>query len=109
MKPGEMGTVALDSHGHLRHFEAWSPSVAEDMARADGLALSDAHWQVIEILRAYYEAYEIAPPMRALVKILREQLGDSTLGSRELYRLFPDGPAKQGCRYAGLPKPVSCI
>ena len=65
--------------------------------------------RVISVLRGYYEKFEIAPPMRALVAILREELGRPELESRELYRLFPGGPAKQGCRYAGLPKPVSCI
>jgi tRNA 2-thiouridine synthesizing protein E len=102
-------TAALDEHGHLRDFAAWTPALAEAMARADGLELTAAHWQVIDCLRNYYVEFEIAPPMRALVKILREQLQDPDLASRALYRLFPEGPAKQGCRYAGLPKPVSCI
>jgi tRNA 2-thiouridine synthesizing protein E len=103
------GLPELDEHGHLRRASEWSREVARAMAWADGIELSQAHWQVIEVLRDYYTEYEIAPPMRALVKILRARLNDSEWGSRELYRLFPEGPARQGCRYAGLPKPVSCI
>jgi tRNA 2-thiouridine synthesizing protein E len=47
--------------------------------------------------------------MRALVRAVRERLGTDQGSSRFLYRLFPDGPGTQGCRYAGLPRPVSCI
>ena len=106
---GEHPAVSLDEHGHLRDFGAWTPAIAEYMARADDIELTEAHWQVIHVLRDYYAEYEIAPPMRALINILRERLQDPRLASRSLYRLFPQGPAKQGCRYAGLPKPVSCI
>ena len=51
----------------------------------------------------------MAPPMRVLVKAVAVRLGSEKGESRYLYRLFPEGPAKQACRYAGLPRPVSCI
>lgn len=101
--------LPLDGEGYLADWAAWTPEVAEAFAGRDGLALTADHWAVIELLRDYFQAYEIAPPMRALLKLLRDRLGDAALGSRELYRLFPEGPAKQACRYAGLPRPVSCI
>jgi TusE/DsrC/DsvC family sulfur relay protein len=47
--------------------------------------------------------------MRALVKLVGERLGHEKGSSRYLYRLFPDGPGTQACRYAGLPRPVSCV
>jgi tRNA 2-thiouridine synthesizing protein E len=103
------GRLALDADGCLADWTQWRPEVAERMAADDGIELGADHWRVIELLRDYYAAYEIAPPMRALVKLLRERGGDADYGSRELYRLFPEGPAKQACRYAGLPRPVSCI
>lgn len=99
----------LDGHGYLRDWTQWSAELAQVMARADGIELDDDHWRVIEILRDYYAEFEIAPPMRALVRILRGRVEEAKTTSRALYRLFPDGPAKQGCRYAGLPRPVSCI
>jgi tRNA 2-thiouridine synthesizing protein E len=101
--------LALDSNGYLEDWDSWSALVAETMAANDSLALGADHWQVINILRDYYAEYEIAPPMRALIRILKQRSGDQALGSRQLYRLFPQGPAKQACRYAGLPRPVSCI
>ena len=101
--------LALDEQGYLADWRSWTPAVAEHFAAREGVTLGPDHWAVIELLRDYYGDYEIAPPMRALLKLLRARLGDAALGSRELYRLFPEGPAKQACRYAGLPRPVSCI
>lgn len=100
---------ARDENGHLLDRRDWSPEVAQALASLDGVVLADAHWAVLDALRWYYEAYEIAPPMRGLVALLRERMGETAPDSRALYRLFPDGPVRQGCRFAGLPKPVSCI
>lgn len=101
--------LETDGEGYLADWREWTRAVAEAMAAADGLVLTADHWKVLDVLRDYYAAYEIAPPMRALLRILKERLNDPELGSRQLYRLFPEGPAKQACRYAGLPRPVSCI
>ena len=114
MKKGLMelpggGTLAIDDKGYLLDYGLWTPEVAETMAAADGLELGDDHWAVLEIFRDYFEAHEIEPPMRALVKRARKRLGDEKGDSRHLYRLFPDGPTTQASRYAGLPKPLSCV
>lgn len=98
-----------DEGGYLLDWRAWSPAVADAMARRDGVELGEDHWTVIGILREYYAEYEVAPPVRVLVRLLAERLGGPSASSRTLYRLFPEGPAKQACRYAGLPKPVSCL
>ena len=78
-------------------------------AERDGIRLDADHWAILEIFREYFESYEIEPPMRALVKLSRARLGDDRGNSRYLYRLFPDGPGIQACRYAGLPRPLSCV
>lgn len=98
-----------DERGYLRDWRAWTPAVAEALAGADGVTLDEDHWAVIGILRAYYAEYEVAPPIRVLVRLVAERLGGPAASSRTLYRLFPEGPAKQACRYAGLPRPVSCL
>ena len=108
-EPAGIPVPDLDEHGYLRDWSQWTPDLAQVMAQADGIELNEDHWRVIGILRDYYGEFEIAPPMRALVKILRGRVDETMASSRALYRLFPDGPAKQGCRYAGLPRPVSCI
>ena len=103
------GEVTIDEKGYLLDWTDWSPSVTETMARRDEVALVDDHWAVIDIFRGYFAEFDIEPPMRALVKRTRAALGDEKGNSRYLYRLFPDGPGTQGCRYAGLPRPVSCV
>lgn len=99
----------MDEKGYLLDWQAWSPEVAKAMAARDKLTLTDDHWVVLDIFRQYYGEFEIEPPMRALVGRVREVLGENKGNSRYLYRLFPDGPGTQACRYAGLPRPVSCV
>lgn len=101
--------IALDERGYLLDQAAWSPAVAEVMAAKDGIELGEDHWAVLEIFLEYYSSFEIEPPMRALVQRARERLGEEKGNSRYLYRLFPDGPGTQACRYAGLPRPLSCV
>jgi len=103
------GSVELDEKGYLLDWLKWSPGVTESMAATDGIALTDEHWVVLKLFRTYFGEHEIEPPMRALVRMTRKALGDDKGTSRFLYRLFPDGPGTQGCRYAGLPRPVSCV
>jgi TusE/DsrC/DsvC family sulfur relay protein len=101
--------LATDEEGYLARLEDWSPDVAEAMAERDGLALTESHWQVIDFLRAYYQEYAFAPAVRILIRAIGKRMGPDKGNSRYLYRLFPQGPAKQACRYAGLPKPTGCV
>jgi len=101
--------LALDDYGHLVNQEDWSIEVAEQLAVTDEMELSEQHWMVLQILREYYAEFGIEPPMRALVRIMTSRGGGEFANSLALYRLFPEGPARQGSRYAGLPIPVSCI
>jgi tRNA 2-thiouridine synthesizing protein E len=103
------GPIAIDEKGYLLDWQDWSPEVARAMAGADGVDLGEDHWVVLGIFRDYFKQYEIEPPMRALVRLTGEALGKEKGSSRYLYRLFPDGPGTQACRYAGLPRPVSCV
>jgi tRNA 2-thiouridine synthesizing protein E len=98
-----------DAEGYLADIHAWTPDVARAMARSDGLALSEEHWEVIHFLRDYYQEYGIAPSVRKLVQTMGERLGQDKAKSSYLYRLFPEGPAKQACKFAGLPKPTGCV
>lgn len=98
-----------DAAGYLLDSSHWNRGFAERTARAEGLDLTDAHWQVIEFLRDYHRRYQLSPPMRVLVKAIAPLLGEPKASSRRLYQLFPDGPARQACKIAGLPKPESCL
>ena len=101
--------VDVDSRGYLLDAADWDEALAEAMASADGLVLTENHWQVLRLLRDYHRHHGHSPGMRHLVKAVAEILGQERADSRVLYRLFPQGPAKQAARYAGLPRPTSCI
>jgi TusE/DsrC/DsvC family sulfur relay protein len=79
------------------------------IARSEDIEMADDHWEVVNFLRNYYQEYQIAPAVRVLIKAIRKTLGPEKGSSRYLYQLFPYGPARQGCKIAGLPKPTSCI
>ena len=98
-----------DEEGYLVNWNDWDAEVAEAMARTDDIELSAEHWEVIQFLRHYYEEYEFAPAVRILVKTIGKKLGADKGNTKYLYQLFPYGPAKQACRYAGLPKPTGCV
>ena len=98
-----------DEDGYLANMEDWSREVALTMAAVDECELTDSHWEVINFLREYYEEYQIAPAVRILTKAIGRKLGKEKGNSRYLYSLYPQGPAKQACRYAGLPRPTGCV
>lgn len=102
-------TYETDEEGYLANLSDWKPELAEAMAKADGADLSNNHWEVINFLREYYEEYQIAPAVRVLTKAIGKKLGKDKGNSKYLYELFPYGPAKQACKYAGLPKPTGCV
>lgn len=102
-------TIEVDEEGYLQNRADWSEEVAVEMAKADGLELTTNHWEVINFLREYYDEYQIAPAVRVLTKAIGKKLGPDKGNSKYLYELFPYGPAKQACKYAGLPKPTGCV
>ena len=102
-------SVEVDEEGFLVDLNDWTKPIGQFMADGDELELTDNHWEVISFLREYYEEYQIAPAVRVLTKAIGKKLGKDKGNSKYLYELFPYGPAKQGCRYAGLPKPTGCI
>jgi TusE/DsrC/DsvC family sulfur relay protein len=102
-------TYETDEEGYLADLNSWDKDVAAVMAKADDCELTDAHWEVINFLREYYEEYQIAPAVRVLTKAIGKKLGKDKGNSKYLYELFPYGPAKQACKYAGLPKPTGCV
>ncbi|MCI4624478.1 MAG: TusE/DsrC/DsvC family sulfur relay protein [Candidatus Magnetoovum sp. WYHC-5] len=101
--------IELDEDGYMTNLGEWSKDVAEFLAKEDSLVLTEAHWEVINFLRSYYEQYQIAPMIKILVKEIKKTMGADKGNTKYLYQLFPDGPAKQACRYAGLPKPTGCV
>lgn len=101
--------VELDEDGYLVHLDQWTPELATKLSSDDGMTLTEAHWEVINFLRDYYQKYQIAPMIKILVKEIGKVLGPEKGNTKYLYELYPAGPAKQACRFAGLPKPTGCV
>ncbi len=101
--------VNTDEQGYLLNLDEWSEELATLLAAQDNNPLSPEHWDVINMIRAFYQENGTAPAMRVLTKLAKEKLGKDKADSKYLYSLFPYGPAKQGSRYAGLPKPTGCV
>lgn len=102
-------TIETDPQGYLVNLDDWSEELANSLAEKDELELTDAHWEVIGMIRDFYQQNGTAPAMRVLVKLAKKTLGPSKGDSKYLYSLFPYGPGKQAARYAGLPKPTGCV
>ena len=95
--------VDLDAEGFFVKPEQWTPEMADEIARASDLEpLTDRHWLVIDFMRKTYLETGSAPTIRTLGKA-------SGVPIKELYRLFPKGPAKLAAKVAGIPKPRGCI
>jgi tRNA 2-thiouridine synthesizing protein E len=101
--------AVYDQEGFLRNLDDWNPQLAEEIAAREGIELSPAHWELLELLRAYYQRFEASPAMRALVKFAARELGPEKGRSIYLLSLFPGSPAKIGSKIAGLPKPDNCL
>jgi len=93
----------VDEEGFLKNPEEWNDEVAILLAKADNIQeMSEEHWAVVKYIRQYYLENQLAPMVRNLCKA-------TDLKLREIYDLFPLGPAKGACKVAGLPKPDGCV
>ncbi|MRX26637.1 TusE/DsrC/DsvC family sulfur relay protein [Kangiella sp. HZ709] len=98
-----------DKEGYLLNSEQWSEQVARAIADDEDLDLNEDHWQVIHYVRNFYEEFNTSPSIRPLVKYLQQEWSKEKGNSIYLALLFPEGPAKQATKIAGLPKPARCI
>jgi tRNA 2-thiouridine synthesizing protein E len=95
--------VTVDSEGYLVYPRDWSEAFARAEAAAEGLTLTDEHWEVIRFLRQFYAGHGLQAAVREMVKHFREAWGAERGTSRYLHAIFPNGgPQKQGNRLAGL-------
>ncbi|MBJ7221151.1 MULTISPECIES: sulfurtransferase TusE [unclassified Brenneria] len=101
--------IETDAQGYLMDSADWSEALAPVLAEQESIELTEAHWEVVRFVRAFYLEFNTSPAIRMLVKAMAQKYGEEKGNSRYLYRLFPQGPAKQATKIAGLPKPVKCI
>ncbi len=95
--------VDVDAEGFLTNPDQWNEPIARSIAAHNGITeLTDRHWLVVRFMRERYLASGSAPSIRSLGK-------ESGVPIKELYRLFPKGPAKLAAKIGGIPKPKGCI
>lgn len=97
-----------DKEGFLKNHLTWTESVAVELAEAEGIMLTEAHWEIINTIRQFYDQYHIAPASRALGKVISTRLGPEKGRSIYLMQLFTSKPAKVIAKVSGLPKPNNC-
>jgi tRNA 2-thiouridine synthesizing protein E len=95
--------IELDEDGFIVEPDSWNEDLVVYFAKEEGVGeLTESHWKVINYLRDYFKQFGVAPMVRKLCK-------DTGFSLKEIYELFPSGPAKGACKLAGLPKPTGCV
>lgn len=97
-----LDTLAFDEEGYMLDWTQWNEQIAEAIAADEGIILTPRHWVVINYARKVYDETGDAPTLRKITK-------QTDVSTKEMYQLFPDGPAKKAAMIAGLPKPTGCI
>ena len=97
-------TYEVDEDGFLQELDRWSKDFAQGYANVEGIegTLTEDHWKIIDYIRNYYTQFGIAPMIRKMCK-------DTGFSLKQIYELFPSGPAKGACKLAGLSKPTGCV
>lgn len=95
--------IEVDAESFMQKPEEWTREIASEIAAGNGVdPLTDRHWLVIDLMRARYLETGSAPSIRSLGK-------ESGVPIKELYQLFPKGPAKLAAKIGGIPKPRGCV
>lgn len=95
-------TVDVDERGFIQDANQWTEDIAKAYASKEGISqLTENHWKIISYLRKYYLANGICPMIRQLTK-------ETGFTLKQLYDLFPEGPANHACKWAGIPKASGC-
>ncbi len=94
--------VEFDAEGFMVDPHAWTPEIAEAIAASLNITLTERHWVVINFARKEFEATGQPPTLRRITKA-------TDVDTKEIYQLFPGGPAKIAAKIAGLGKPTGCI
>ena len=95
--------IELDEDGFIQEPGKWSKVLAEELAKTENAyPMNENHWKIVDFLRDYYLKFGVAPPIRMVVK-------KTGINLKQIYELFPSGPAKGACKVAGLPKPTGCV
>lgn len=94
-------TIEVNIEGYLTDLNQWNKEIGNEIAKEEGIEMTDKHWQVIDYLQNEHKK-ETALSIRKVGK-------SGVVDIKEFYQLFPKGPLKISTKIAGIPKPKSCI
>lgn len=99
-----LADLERDAHGYLVDVNAWTEDIAREFAEEEGVNLTEESFKILNFLRdEYINNNANQPNERNMVKGLKDDW-DGKLTTKELYTLFPKGPAKQAGKIAGTPE-----
>ena len=94
--------LEIDDQGYLVDASKWTEDIARAYAAKEGIGeLTENHWKVINYLRGYFQANGMCPQIRRLTK-------DTGFSLKQIYDMFPEGPANSACKWSGMPKATGC-
>ena len=95
--------VALNEEGFMTDPNEWTKEIAEVIARQEGIeTLTEDHWKIIDFCRETGLESGSAPTLRQITT-------GTNVTTKELFKLFPKGPAKKVAKISGLGKPEGCV
>ena len=94
--------IEFDDEGFMIDAAAWTPEIATAIAARQDITLNERHWVVINFNRTEFEQNGEPPTLRRITK-------NTDVSTKEIYQLFPGGPAKMAAMVSGLGKPTGCI
>lgn len=99
----------VDGDGYLQNPSDWNRGLAEHIANLEGVEMTEARWEVVNILRGYYAKHRVVPLLTRLAKEIDNVMVPEKRKIKYLFELFPSGPVKQAAQIAGLPQPKGCV
>lgn len=101
--------IETDNEGFLLDPAQWDTDLAQRIADGERLEMNAARWEIVNLVRDYYEQNDSVPEARVILKALRERIGRDLATRRYLYQLFPYGYGQQACKIAGMRKPLKLM
>jgi TusE/DsrC/DsvC family sulfur relay protein len=95
-------TVDVNEEGYMTNPSQWTKEIGEEIAKQEGITMTENHWKVISHLQNFFKENGTMPSIRTLKN-------SGVVPTKELYDLFPGGPLKKSSKIAGLAKPESCV
>ena len=98
-----------DNEGYLLDPADWNEDIAQAIAKAENIHMTESHWEIVYFVRDYFEFHQCVPENRTLLKTLRERHGKDIATRKYIHTLYPYGFGQQACKIAGMRKPLKLL